>query len=185
MIEEHNPYEDLGGLFEKYNGEPELKMWAGVYITKESDTNVHPFVAQTISDMLSSGRYKNVVELATHHGVLAKMWAQNNIDVKFTIIGEDNEKIHANLDGMPNVTMARNADDIKQVDFVIINYGLSDPDYNDMTRVMNILYQYGGRLAILGYESVRESIDDWARENDRLKRIYAKMDCIIYEVRGE
>jgi hypothetical protein len=186
MIEQDKPFSSIDDILDRYEIEPELKEWSGILITKNSDTNMHPFVAQTISDMLLSGRFKNVVEIATHHGVLAKMWAQNNMEVHFAVVGVDNEQLHANLDGMPNVTILPNADTVVNADFVIINYGLSDPDYNDMARVTNILYQYGGRLVILGYQKILEEIVEWYTTNcHKLKKIYEKMDCIIFEVNGD
>jgi hypothetical protein len=175
---------DIIKLYEELDNEPELKEWGKIHITVDSDTNIHPYIAELICDMINSSKLKVVVELAPHHGVLTRLWAQYNQDTQFIIVGMSNNQLKWNIGGMSNIqpTLTNGLNDISMVDMVIINYGLSQPDYDDISMVMNILYKTGGALVILGYDSVKEKYDQWDVDNDCVKRVYSKMNCSIYEV---
>jgi hypothetical protein len=183
-MEINNQY-SINDIIARLEEESEMKLWEGIYIS--GDTDVHPYVTNFISDMIGSLNTKRAIEIATHHGVLARYWGINNPDTEIVAVGPDNENIRANLGELTNVKHLESLERSKiESTMVIVNYGLSMPLEDDVSAAINSLYTKGGRIILLNHKKAgfEEEINGWLMSSSRLRKIWSKMDALVvnYEV---
>jgi hypothetical protein len=176
---------DLDNIMSRLEVEAEMKEWASIYIA--GDTHIHPYIAKFLSDHIKQNAFKCIVEIGTHHGVLTRFLAINNVDTQFYAVDEINDTVNANLSDLTNVTLVSNYEEIGILDpdLLILNYGLSSPSREAIAHSWSSFVKHAGKQVIItGHESekMEEKIDRWVESTGCLKKLWGKMDCAIYEL---
>ena len=180
------PDYDILSVINRLESEAELKKWADIYIS--GDTNLHPHIVEMISEsMISASNYKGVVEVGAHHCVVTRYLAIHNPQCKFWAFTNANKDIiSSNVSELSNVVVSDVVPSSfsESIDLVIINAGLSGYGPGESTWGFNIAWNNKCRLLFCGYEMAkkRDILIDWINASPTISKIYDKMDSILIRI---